>query len=162
MTFATLIQTVGVGTVILVLAVCLPIIFKMLIKYRELKKEHEKEVEQIKQQGAAAQAQKDALETRLQNGSETMQQLTENDKKLEEILVHQQKEIDLLIASDELDIKAYITDKYYYYIHKGYVDAEVMDILEHRFAIYKKEGGNGFAERMMSELRNLPLIAPDK
>lgn len=162
MTFATLIQTVGIGTVILVLAVCLPIIFNMLIKYRQLKKEHDEEIKKIKQEGAEVQEKKDALEARLQKGSDTMQQLTENDKKLEEILVHQQKEIDLLIASDEMDIKAYITDKYYYYIHKGYVDAEVMDILEHRFAIYQKEGGNGFAERMMNELRQLPLIAPDK
>jgi hypothetical protein len=48
------------------------------------------------------------LETRFSAGENRMTELECEDKKIEAILEKQQKQIDLLIRSDELDIKAWI------------------------------------------------------
>lgn len=162
MTLASLIETVGIGTVILVLVVCLPIIFNFLEKVMKLKKEQDKKKEELKQEGAQMQEQKDILEQRLEAGSKRMEALEAHDAKMEELLENQQKEIALLLQSDKMDIKAYITEKYYYYQNKPYINAEIMDILEQRFAIYQIEGGDSFIERMMDELRQKPLVDPNK
>ena len=105
-------------------------------------------------QGRAEEAKERALQERLEAGAKRME-------KLDLMLERQQKQIDLLIQSDELDIKAYITEQYKIHIIKKCIDAETMDILERRFAIYTQEGGNGFAARMMEELRKLPIVSRD-
>lgn len=160
MALTTLIETVGVGTVLLVLIVCLPLIIKWLVKLNKFKQEQEAIINKYKKEGAAAATEKITLEQRLEHGSQRMEKLEKNDEAITKILENQNEQIRLLIDSDELDIKAYITEMYHYYIPKKYIDAEVMDLLESRFKIYQKEGGNGFAERMMKELRKLPLVRP--
>jgi hypothetical protein len=42
-------------------------------------------------------------------------------------------------------------------MRKGCIDSHVLELLEERFEIYKEEGGNSWAEKLMNELRSLPV-----
>lgn len=158
MSMATLVEMYGITTIVIVLLVAIPAIVKFitwLVKLIKSKKNYDKD---LKEQGAKEAQEKDRLEARLKEGDERMTKIEIHESKMEEMLEHQQQEISLLIKSDELDIKAYIIEQYNTFIPKKCIDAEIMDTLEQRFQIYKLEGGNGFAERMMNELRSLPIV----
>ena len=40
----------------------------------------------------------------------------------------------------------------------GYIDSQSLELLEDRFKIYTKEDGNSWAEKLMNEMRALPLV----
>jgi hypothetical protein len=44
-------------------------------------------------------------------------------------------------------------------VPKGWIDSQILDLLEERYDIYKKENGNSWALKLMNELRALPTIA---
>lgn len=76
-----------------------------------------------------------------------------------------QEAIDLLIASDKDDIKAWITTQHHLFVHEyKCIDDYSLDCIEKRFSHYKDEGGNSFIELLMSEIRALPKVSvlPDK
>lgn len=62
----------------------------------------------------------------------------------------------MVIDSDKDSIKAYITEKHHYFMEKGSIDYQSLDVLEHRFKHYVDEGGNSFIEDLMKDLRKLP------
>ncbi len=73
------------------------------------------------------------------------------------------KRVEMLIDSDKEDIKAYITEKHHFFVYeRGWVDDHSLDCLEHRFAVYKQEHGNSFAEGLMNEIRALPKCPPNE
>ena len=62
-----------------------------------------------------------------------------------------------LTESDKEDIKAYITNRYRYFVKEvGYIDEFALDCIEKRYIRYKKEGGNSFIDELMSRIRTLP------
>lgn len=71
-----------------------------------------------------------------------------------------QQSIDLLIASDKDDIKAWITAQHHLFVY-GYkcIDDYSLDCIEKRYAHYRDEGGNSFIELLMSEIRALPKVS---
>ena len=82
--------------------------------------------------------------------------LKEKDEELQGKLGDLTDKIDLLIDSDKDDIKAWITEQYYLFKEKGYIDSYSLDCIEHRYSHYKKENGNSFIETLMKEIRQLP------
>lgn len=64
--------------------------------------------------------------------------------------------VDLLVESDKDDIRAWITDKYHYFMKLGYIDDFTLDCMERRFRSYKQEGGNTYVDGMMDAVRKLP------
>lgn len=89
------------------------------------------------------------LEESEQNNEDSIQQVKTD---IEEI----KQNVNLLIDSDKDDIRAWITDKYHYFIKLKYIDDFTLDCLERRFKSYKQEGGNTYVDSMMEELRRLP------
>lgn len=68
-----------------------------------------------------------------------------------------QETIDILLASDKDDIKAWITQQHHYFCYElGYIDDFSLDCIEKRYAHYKDEGGNSFIAALMTEIRALP------
>lgn len=62
-----------------------------------------------------------------------------------------------LTESDKEDIKAYITNRYRYFVKDiGYIDEFTLDCIEKRYIRYKKEGGNSFIDELMGQIRALP------
>ena len=47
-------------------------------------------------------------------------------------------------------------DETLYFMEKGSIDYQSLDVLEHRFKHYVDEGGNSFIEDLMKDLRKLP------
>lgn len=62
-----------------------------------------------------------------------------------------------LTESDKEDIKAYITNRYRYFVKDvGHIDEFTLDCIEKRYNRYKKEGGNSFIDELMAQIRALP------
>ena len=105
--------------------------------------------------------QKQALERRLQKGSQVMTELKNSQQTTDEILKDLSAKIDMLINSDRDDIKSYITRQHHYFCYKlGYIDDFSLDCIEKRFKHYSDEGGNSFIENFMKDLRALPIQSP--
>lgn len=95
--------------------------------------------------------------------NERLNQNSEDIKMLIEMQKQQNKRIELLIDSDKDDIKAFITEKYHYFVEvKGWIDDYSLDCLERRFQHYKDENGNSFVADLMSEIKRLPKHPPQK
>lgn len=83
----------------------------------------------------------------------------DRDKRLEKI----EKRLDDLTESDKNDIKSWITEQYQkFYVNQGWIDAYSADTIDHRYADYKKEGGNSFIDTLMERLHSLPMCPPQK
>ena len=79
-------------------------------------------------------------------------------KELTTLATEQKKTNDRLIRSDKLAIKTWIKEQHDIWTQKGYIDSHTLELLEERFEIYKEEGGNSWAEKLMNDIRQLPLI----
>ena len=70
------------------------------------------------------------------------------------------KAINILIASDKDDIKAWITQQHHYFCYElGYIDDYNLQCIEARYVHYKEEDGNTFIDGFMKDIRNLPVIS---
>lgn len=102
------------------------------------------------------------LEARLSLGSQTMQNLKQEQQEIRNLLENLSTSIKLLIESDKDDIKSYITECYHHFMKQGWIDDYSLDCLEKRFSHYVQEGGNSFIEDLMKDLRKLPKVSADK
>ena len=68
--------------------------------------------------------------------------------------------VDILIASDKDDIKAWITEKHHYFCYDlGYIDDYNLQCIEARYKHYKEEDGNTFIDGFMGDIRALPIVS---
>lgn len=155
-----IIEAFGLPTVIIISVVVIGLLITIIAKAQKWHKAAEEQRQTYINQGATTEREKQELEKRLVDGDNHMTNLDNNVIALGERVEGVEEAIGILLESDKLDIKAYITEQYQYWIPKKYIDKNVMELLEARFAVYEREGGNGFAARMMSELRQLPMIEP--
>ena len=103
------------------------------------------------------------INKKLNQNSEDIKMLIEMQKQQNEKIEQQNLRIELLIDSDKDDIKAFITEKYHYFVEvKGWIDDYSLDCLERRFQHYKDENGNSFVADLMSEIKRLPKHPPQK
>lgn len=71
-----------------------------------------------------------------------------------------QQSIELLIASDKDDIKAWITAQHHLFVYEyKCIDDYSLDCIEKRYSHYTAEGGNSFIETLMNEIRALPKVS---
>ena len=102
-------------------------------------------------------SEKQQIEQRLQQGSETIAILTANQQATDKVLLDLSTKIDMLIDSDKDAIKSYITKEHHHFCYQvGQIDDFSLDCLEKRYQHYTDEGGNSFIEHFMCELRALP------
>ena len=103
------------------------------------------------------------INEKLNQNSEDIKMLIEMQKQQNEKIEQQNLRIGLLIDSDKDDIKAFITEKYHYFVEvRGWIDDYSLDCLERRFQHYKDENGNSFVADLMSEIKRLPKHPPQK
>lgn len=82
-----------------------------------------------------------------------------NEKQIERICVEVasiKENVDLLLESDKNDIKAWITERYHYFMARGVIDDFSLDCIERRFQCYERSGGNSYVAGMVERLRELP------
>ena len=129
-------------TILLGLAViiCGADLIKAIDVWRKKRKERiDREAQQITEENTLHQTLLDmqASLTQLHN------KIDGQDDRFEKI----ERRLDDLTESDKNDIKSWITEQYQkFYVNQGWIDAYSADTIDHRYADYKKEGGNSFID----------------
>lgn len=145
-------------TEILVFIVVLALAIKGVITFYDWAKER---LQRVFDKEYNATTEKQQLENRLRQGSETMDKLAKNQAEMAAVIQKLSDKIDMLIDSDKDDIKSFLTREHHYFCYqKGWIDDYSLECCERRYAHYKDEGGNSFIEGFMEELRKLPKVAP--
>ena len=155
---AELFSTFGVGTVLIILLVGIPTIVNFIKWCKGLWATREKFKQENIQKGMRMEAQAEESEARLEKGESRMTHLETEVRNLKELIAKQQQLIELLIKSDELDIKSWIKAQHERWIPQRCIDSQTLELLEQRYSVYTKEGGNSWAEKLVKELRALPTV----
>ena len=155
---AGLIESFGLGTVVIILLLGGAAIVKFIEWCKKTWQKRSDFAQQNQQLGMQKEQEIEAREERLASGEARMTVLEGNVKELTAIAKRQQELIELLVQSDELDIKSWIKTQHEKWIPLGCIDSQTLDILEQRYAIYAKEGGNGWAKKQVEEMRALPTV----
>lgn len=143
---------------ILIFTVFLALAIKGLITFFDWAKERIQRAFDAEHQHLS---EKERLERRLQENSQMIKVLQENQEKTDEILKELSTKISMLIDSDRDDIKAFITEKHHLYCYqRKWIDDFSLECLEKRYKHYEDEGGNSFIGGFMQQLRNLPKQPP--
>lgn len=145
-------------TVILVLMIGIPSIINFIGWCKRIWNQRQQFQQENIDKGKRIEAREEREENRLQKGESRMTTLESDVADLKGIAKKQQELIELLIQSDELDIKSWIKIQHEKWMPKGCIDSQTLDLLEQRYAIYEKEGGNSWAKKLMTELRSLPVV----
>ena len=153
---ANLLTTFSVGFIVLVLVVCLPALVKFVNWIIKIVKQHNQNQQNAINTGRVLQQEDDAEEERFEKGEARIGNLEAREDKLETLLINQQKQIDTLIASDNLNIKYNIKRTWEKVCRQHLpIDAYDLDLLESRYALYAARGGNSWAKKMMEEIRKV-------
>lgn len=155
---AELFSTFGVGTVLIILLIGIPAIVNFITWCKGVWKKRASFAQENYNHGRQDEAQLESKENRLQNHEAELAALKANLAALTTINTNQQRQIDLLIESDKLSIKAWIKEQHEKWTRCGYIDSQSLEVLEDRFKVYTKEDGNSWAEKLMNEIRALPLV----
>lgn len=68
--------------------------------------------------------------------------------------------INILIDSDKDDIKSWITEKHHYFCYEvKCIDDYSLQCIEARYKHYKDEKGNSFIDKLMDDIRALPIVS---
>lgn len=82
--------------------------------------------------------------------------LQDNQLSIEESIRELNQKLNMLIASDRDDIKAWITAQHHHFTEKGSIDYYSFDCISKRYEHYKKQGGNTFIDDLMEDMIKLP------
>ena len=141
----TLLEQFDIKTIFTILLLVFFAIIEIMRGIDYLRNKGKNKIKQLEQEKQRI----SSLEKLEQNNEDSVQQVKTD---VEEI----KQNVNLLIESDKDDIRAWITDKYHYFMTLKYIDDFTLDCLERRFKSYKQEGGNTYVDSMMEELRRLP------
>lgn len=156
--FATLASTYGFGVVVLIAIVGIACLIKIITFCKDLWTKRQKFVETNINKGKAIEAEHEAEESQHKAQEAEVQALKDNVKLLTSIVAQQKDQMALLVESDMLATKAWIKQQHDIWVPKQCIDSQILDLLESKHKIYKKENGNSWADKLMDELRALPLI----
>ena len=155
---AELISTFGVGMVVIVLLVAIPAIINFITWCKGLWAKREKFKNDNIQKGKDLEAKNEAREAHENAQEKRIKLLEDNLIEMRKANEAQNKQIALLRKSDRLAIKTWIKEQHEHWVKLGCIDNYTLDLLEERYSIYREEGGNSWAEKLMTELRALPVI----
>ena len=145
--------------VVLVLVIIVPQIIKFANWIIGLVKKHQANQQSAFNQGVAAAQEEGRVEERFEAGELIMKQLQDKENTLEKILLNQQKQLESLMNSDNLEIKQDIKRMWVKVTKfRQPIDYHDLEILNERFKIYKERGGNSWAESMMNDINSKATI----
>lgn len=139
------------------MAFCFGIV-KIIESIKEAWKKRQDFKEQGIQEGIAKERKHEARERQQEEEDRRICTLEKTCADLLTIVKAQQDSINLLIQSDELDIKAWIKLQHEKWIALGCIDSQSLDLVLQRYEIYAKEGGNSWAEKLVNEIKALPTV----
>lgn len=158
MNLLTFLSQYPIWTVILITVASIIIILKIIEGCKKLWQKRQDFQNAAEQRGEAHQRQEDAQTHEKEDAEKRLRQLEDNYKLLSEILAKQQQTLDLLMESDELDIKTWIKTQHDQWMPTGYIDSQILDLVCQRFEIYEREGGNSWAKKMVDDMKELTIV----
>lgn len=156
-----IIQLLGMnnlGAVLIIAILAIVGIYKFIVWCKKTVAQREEFKNENIQKGAEAQLKKDQAHEHEVEEETRLKTLEAAVARLVEVNEEQQKQISLLLESDKNNIKTWIKEQHEKWMALGAIDSQSLDLLETRFGIYEKEGGNSWAHRLMDDIRGLPLI----
>lgn len=159
-----LIGQFGIVQVLLILLIGIPAIVNFIAWCKKLWSKREEFKNENIEKGKRIEARAEEKEARFSNGEQRMDLLEDNVKELRKIAENQERLINLLIQSDQLDIKSWLKAQHERWMDLGCIDNQMLDLVTQRFSIYEKEGGNSWAKRLTDDMRSLPVVTwhPDQ
>lgn len=145
-------------TVIMIIAAGIIILVKIINGCKSLWAKRAAFQEAARSLGAQEQRQADREQEAEEQEEKRIADLETSVAALGLMLDRQQQQISLLIRSDELDIKAWIQSQHEKWITLQCIDSQSLDLVLQRYAIYAEEGGNGWAKKMVEDVRALPVV----
>lgn len=139
------------------IAFCFGIV-KIIESIKNTLKKRQDFKEQGIQEGIAKERKHEAKERQQEEENKRITALEKTCSDLLSIVKAQQDSINLLIQSDELDIKAWIKLQHEKWMALGCIDSQSLDLVLQRYEIYAKEGGNSWAEKLVNEIKALPTV----
>ena len=127
---AELLSAFSLETILIILIVCIPHIvkgIKAIYKFFQGLKERR---QATLEEGRNLEREEQQTKSRFEKGENRISNLETKESELEAILKRQQELIDLLVMSDELDIKAWIKAQHDKALLKKSLDSETRDLLE--------------------------------
>ena len=155
---ADLFAAFSLDTIIIVLCLAIPALIKGIMWICKTIKAANVRRKELRNEGAQELMEEQEIEERFEAGEDRIADLEKEEAKLTQILKNQQKQIDLLIRSDELDIKAWLKQQHEHWMHIGAIDSESLSLVIDRYEIYAEEGGNSWAERLVNDIKSLPIV----
>ena len=154
----SLLSTFTFETIIIILLIGIPAIVNFITWCKKVWKQREQFKNDNIQEGREIEAKAEAKEGRFQRGERRIDDLEKVVQKLTEFVEQQNKINSRFEQSDRLAIKTYIKEQHDIWVPKGCIDSQILELLEQRYEIYKEEGGNSWAEKLMVEMRQLPIV----
>ena len=109
-------------------------------------------------EGEVHQAQVDQQHAEEQCQNDRIKLLEDNLQELTKLAASTQKQTDMLTRSDKLNIKAWIKAQHEKWMQLQCIDSHSLELICDRYDIYKEEGGNSWAEKLVNEIKALPVV----
>lgn len=152
-----LITNFGLGSIIIVLLITIPSLFNFIGWCKKMWEKREKFKQDSFNKGHAAAEAEEKEDHRFTDGEVRIAELEKIAKDMQKMWQEQMKINDRITRSDKLAIKTWIKEQHGIWMKKGCIDSQTLELLEERYEIYKEEGGNSWAKRLMDDLRSLPV-----
>lgn len=158
MDFLTFLSAYSIWTVLLIAIASILLVLKIIEGSKALWKKRTTFQNEAKLEGKRLQHEKELREAEEQAEEKRITDLEESLREVKTTLENQQGLIELLIRSDELNIKAWIQQQHEKWITLQCIDSQSLDLVLQRYEIYAEEGGNGWAKRMVQDIKQLPIV----
>lgn len=158
MDLLTFLSTYSIWQVLLIAAATILLTVKIIEGVKALWKKRASFQNEARLEGKRLQHEKESREAEEQAEEKRIADLEISLKEVQSVLATQQQLIELLIRSDELDIKAWIQQQHEKWITLQCIDSQSLDLVLQRYEIYAEEGGNGWAKRMVQDIKQLPIV----
>lgn len=156
--FETLSQTYGFGALIVIFIIMTACVIKIITFCKDLWAKRQKFIDANIEKGKKIEAAEEAETLQHTSQDTKIKNLESNIGLLTDAVNELKKQNELLLKSDMLATKAWIKEQHDIWVPKQCIDSQILDLLEAKYKIYKQEKGNSWAERLMEDLRALPLI----
>lgn len=144
--------------VCLIAMACIIIILKVIEGAKKLWEKRQNFKDAAVLEGERIQREMDDEEREKESYDKKIKELQDELSSLMEIISEQRQQIALLLQSDELDIKAWIKNQHEKWIALQCIDSQSLELICQRFSIYTQEGGNSWAEKLVEEIKALPVV----
>lgn len=158
MSLLTFLAEYPIWTVILITVAAIIIILKIIDWSKKIWQKRQAFKEAAVHEGEEHQKEEDILKQEKEALEKRVKDLEDGFLKATAMLEKQQEIFDLLKESDELDIKAWIKAQHDRWVPTGCIDSQALELVCQRFAIYQKEGGNSWAEKMVEDIKQLTIV----